>query len=320
MKAYGSGQSQSFVYRGTRSHLGRARPRAKQWSRTSPCLARGSLQTVSAPSTPPKTSLVLQATLAKSPYQPTVLHAHLMSGSSDTLSWHAHLRRQGRSDRSHFALSLTDLTGKQRRPPYSGCCANHPGETDNGRVQPRAQQEAPPRLTPGLGLGRKSPPRLTPGLSLGLGRKSPPRPTPGLGLGKNHVLARPWVSAPASASEESSPRPTSDSDQPRHEGCIIVILLASSGYEGTRPASHQVYPGNRRWWFPACNHDVGGPQASYGSKETSARSMQRQQLYCYRVQGTSPTTTTLPLQDSRRPPDGHVDICTGLRALPCQPC
>jgi hypothetical protein len=47
--------------------------------------------------------------------------------------------------------------------------------------------------------------------------------------------------------------------------------------------------------------------------------MQRQQLYCYRAQGTSPTTTFLPLQDSRRPPDGHVIICIGLRALPCQP-
>jgi hypothetical protein len=66
--------------------------------------------------------------------------------------------------------------------------------------------------------------------------------------------------------------------------------------------SHQAYPSNRRWWFPACNHDVGGPQAPYGSKETSARSMQRQWLYCYRVQGTSPTAKILPLQDSRRPP------------------
>jgi hypothetical protein len=121
-------------------------------------------------------------------------------------------------------------------------------------VQPRAQQEAPPRPTPGLGLG--------------LGRKSPPRPTPGLGLGlgKNHVLAQPWVSAPASASEESPSRSTSGLDQPCHEGCIITLLLASSGYEGTRPASHPAYPGNRRWWFPAYNHDVGGSQAPYGSR------------------------------------------------------
>jgi hypothetical protein len=137
--------------------------------------------------------------------------------------------------------------------------------------------------------------------------------------GGNLRLARPQGSASASALEESPPRPTSGSDQLRHEGCIITLLLASLGYEGTRPASHQAYPDNRRWWFPAFNHDVGGPQAPYGSKETSARSMQHQQLYCYKVQGTSPTTTIQPLQDSRRPPDGHVVICTGLRALPCQP-
>jgi hypothetical protein len=31
-------------------------------------------------------------------------------------------------------------------------------------------------------------------------------------------------------------------------------------------------------------------------------SVQRQQLYCYRAQGTSPTATMLPLQGSKRPP------------------
>jgi hypothetical protein len=140
-----------------------------------------------------------------------------------------------------------------------------------------------------------------------------------LGRNKKLRLARPQGSASASALEESLPRPTSGSDQLRHEGCIITLLLESSGYEGTRPVSHQAYPGNRRWWFPACNHDVGGPQALYGSKETLARSMQHQQLYCYRVQGTYSTATIQPLQDSRCPPDDHVVICTGLRALPCQP-
>jgi hypothetical protein len=199
------------------------------------------------------------------------LHAHLMLGSPDTLSWHACLSRQGRSDRSHFALSLTDLTGKQRRPPRSGCCANHLGETDDNQVQPRAQQEAPPCPTLGLGLEKRSPPRPTLGLGLSLG------------LGKSHVLARPWASASASASEEPPPRPTSGSDRPCHKGYIITLLLASSGYQGTRPASHLAYPGNRQWWFPACVHDVGGSQAPYGSKETSARSMQRRQLCFYRA-------------------------------------
>jgi hypothetical protein len=158
-----------------------------------------------APSTRPKPSsgrLRCEATLAKSPHQPTVSQAHSMRGSPDTLSWHTCLSRQGRSDRSHFALPLTDLTGKQRRPPRSDCCATHQGEADNSQVQPHAQQEAPPRPTLDLGLRRRSPPRPTPGLglSLGLGRRTPPRPTPGLGLNlglgrwsPSRVLAHPGL-------------------------------------------------------------------------------------------------------------------------------
>jgi hypothetical protein len=139
------------------------------------------------------------------------------------------LGRQGRSDRSHFALSLTDLTGKQHRSPRSDCCATHRGETDNNRVQPRAQQEASPCPTLGLGLGRRSPPRPTLGLSLSLG------------LGRNRVLARPRPQP----QEKSPPRPTLGSDQPRHKGIHHYPTLASSGYEGTRPASHLSRPGNR---------------------------------------------------------------------------
>jgi hypothetical protein len=175
------------------------------------------------PSTRPKPSsdrLRCEATLAKSPHQPTVSQAHSMRGSPDTLSWHACLSRKGRSDRSHFALSLTDLTGKQRRSPRSDCCATHQGEADNSQVQPRAQQDAPPRPTLGLGLGRRSPPRPTPGLSLNLsfGRRSPPRPTPGLGLdlglGRNRVLTRPR----SRPQEKSLHRLTLGSNQPRHGG------------------------------------------------------------------------------------------------------
>ena len=54
-----------------------------------------------------------------------------MQGSPDTLSLRAFLSRQGRSDRSHFALPLTNLTGKQRRLPRSSCCATRQGEADN---------------------------------------------------------------------------------------------------------------------------------------------------------------------------------------------
>jgi hypothetical protein len=187
---------------------------------------------VGTPSARPKPSsgrLRREATLAKSPYQPTVSQAHSMRRSPGTLSWHARLSRQGRSDRSHFALSLTDLTGKQRRSPRSDCCANHPGKAGNSQVQPQAQQEPPPRPTLGLGLGRRSPPRPTPRLGLSLG------------LGRNRVLARPRPRP----REKSPPRPTLGSDRPRHRGYIITLPLASSGYEGTRPESHLARPDNR---------------------------------------------------------------------------
>jgi hypothetical protein len=159
------------------------------------------------------------------------------------------LSRQGQSDRSHFALPLTNLTGKQRRSPRSDCCATRQSEAGNIQVQPQAQQEALPRPTLGLdlnlGLGRRTLPRPTPrlGLRLGLGGWSPPRPTPGLGLnldlGRNHVLARPRPRP----QEESPPRPTLGSDRTRHGGYIITLPLASLGYGGTRPASH---PGSPR--------------------------------------------------------------------------
>jgi hypothetical protein len=58
-----------------------------------------------------------------------------MQGSPDTLSWRAFLSRQGRSDHSHFAPPLTDLTGKQHRLPCSDCCATRQGEADSSRVQ-----------------------------------------------------------------------------------------------------------------------------------------------------------------------------------------
>jgi hypothetical protein len=61
-----------------------------------------------------------------------------MQGSPDTLSRRTLLSRQGRSDRSHFAAPLTDLTGKQRRLPCSDCCATRQSEADSSYVQPRA--------------------------------------------------------------------------------------------------------------------------------------------------------------------------------------
>src|SRR5699024_3567907 len=66
------------------------------------------------------------------------------------------------------------------------------------RVRPRAQQGAPPRPTPSLGLSlglrRRSPSRPTLGLGLilGLGRRSPPRPTSASASGE--VTASPDLS------------------------------------------------------------------------------------------------------------------------------
>jgi hypothetical protein len=54
-----------------------------------------------------------------------------MQGSTDTLSWHALLSRQSRSDHSHFDAPLTDLTGKQRRLPRFDCCAARQSEADS---------------------------------------------------------------------------------------------------------------------------------------------------------------------------------------------
>jgi hypothetical protein len=55
-----------------------------------------------------------------------------MQGAPDTLSRRALFSRQSRSDRSHFAAPLTDLTGIQRRLPCSDCRATRQCEVDSG--------------------------------------------------------------------------------------------------------------------------------------------------------------------------------------------
>jgi hypothetical protein len=201
-----------------------------------------------------------------------------MRRSPDTLSWHVRLSRQGRSDRSHFALSLTDLTGKQRRSPRSDYCANHPGKADNSQVQPRAQQEAPPR------------------------------PTLGLSLGRNRVLAWPRPRP----REKSPPRPTLGSDRPRHRGSVITLPLASSGYEGTRPTSHLARPSNRYWWFPACIHDVGGSQPP-----TEARRRQQEPSRIASCASTGlrhfSDGHVIAYAGLKHFSDSHVGMYTGLR-------
>jgi hypothetical protein len=169
---------------------------------------------MSAPSARLKPSLdrlCRAATLAKSPYQPTVSHAHLMRGSPDTLSRQACLSRQGRSDRSHFAPLLTDLTGKQHRSPRSATvpATRIKPSHDLPQAWSRAQQGAPPRLTSSLGLS--------------------------LGLGRSHNLAR---SQPR-PQEKSPPRPPGPrTDYTTGDTSLPYSWLAALGYKGTRPMSH----------------------------------------------------------------------------------
>ena len=138
------------------------------------------------------------------------------------------------------------LTTSHDQPPSSASGAIGSFASPDLRLRPR--EEAPPCPTSCFGLGRRSPPRPTSGF--GLGRRSPPRLTPrlglSLGLGRNHVLVRTWPRP----QEKSLPRPTLGSDRPRHRGYIITLPLASSGYEGTRPASHLARPGKRVMMVP----------------------------------------------------------------------
>jgi hypothetical protein len=135
---------------------------------------------MSAPSARLKPSLgrlCRAATLAKSPYQLTVSRAHLMQGSPDTLSWHACLSRQGRSDRSHFTPLLTDLTGKQRRSPRSGYRANHQDETESRSPTSSASGATRSSASPDL----RPRPR----------KKISASPEPSLDLRRSLCLARP---------------------------------------------------------------------------------------------------------------------------------
>jgi hypothetical protein len=171
------------------------------------------------------------ATSTGSPYQSTVSHAHLMRGSPDTLSGHACLSRQGRSDRSHFAPLLTVLIGKQHCTPRSGYCANRQGKTESRSPTSSASGATGSSASPDL---RPRPqPRLREKVSASPDLRPRPRekvsasPDPSLGLnlslGRSHILARPRPRP----QEKSPPRPTSASDRLRYRGCIITLLLAS---------------------------------------------------------------------------------------------
>jgi hypothetical protein len=191
------------------------------------------------------------------------------------------LSRQGRSDRSHFAPLLTDMTGKQRCSPRSGNYATTRVKLshDLPRVRPRAQQGALPRPSSGL--------------SLGLGRRSLPRPTPGLGLS-------------LSLRRRSPPRPTWASNRLHYRGYIITLLPASCLWLRRNKT------GVPSKVTPVAGND-GSPRVPMTSdcSQPPTEARKRQQDPC--------RPTAVLLQGSRHFSDGHVSSCTGLKALPRQP-
>jgi hypothetical protein len=169
-----------------------------------------------------------------------------MQGSTDTLSCHALLSRQSRSDRSHFVAPLTDLTGKHRRCPAPTAVpldrvrltAAKSGLGRHRKLRLARTQSSGSTSTPddGLRLARPqgSDSTSTPDEELCLARPqgsdSTSTPDDGLRFARPQgsdsastsddglCLARPPGLDSASTSEESPPRPTPGSDRPRHRG------------------------------------------------------------------------------------------------------
>jgi hypothetical protein len=156
------------------------------------------------------------------------------------------LSRQDRSDRSHFALPLTDLTGKQRRSPLSDCCATRQGAvrltaaesslrrnrklrvarpwasaSGGGLRLARPQGSAPASASEGdLRLARPQGPASTSTSEGGLRLARPQgsaststsggiasSPEPDLGLRRSLRLARPWARSDHAAGGTSLPYP-----------------------------------------------------------------------------------------------------------------
>jgi hypothetical protein len=159
---------------------------------------------------------------------------------------------------------------------------------DLSRVQPRAQQGAPPRPTSGL--------------SLGLGRRSPPHPTPGLGLGRSHHLARPQPRP----QEKSPPRPTWASDRLRYRGYIITLPLASC------LMLRRNKTGVPSKVTPVIGND-SSPRASMTSRVLSSLWKQDN------VSRIHAAPTTVLLQGPRHFSGSHINTRTGLKAFLRQP-
>jgi hypothetical protein len=110
--------------------------------------------------------------------------------------------RQSRSDRSHFAAPLTDLTEGQRRLRRPDCCAARQSEANrqSGPTSGTIGSSAP--LDQGLGLG------LSPGR-----RRTPLRPTQGSDSGSAPEDGE-LCSARPRARTRAQPRKTTNSASP----------------------------------------------------------------------------------------------------------
>jgi hypothetical protein len=154
-------------------------------------------QSAGTPSARPKSSagkLCRTATSSESPYQSTISHAHLIRGSLDTLSWHACLNRQGRSDGSHFTPPFTDRSDRKTAsftPLRQPCQLSGKG---------RQQQVT---TFPEFGLGRNWE------LRLAQPQASAPASASGEGLRFARPRPRPrfWSREKVSASPDPGPRP-----------------------------------------------------------------------------------------------------------------
>jgi hypothetical protein len=130
-----------------------------------------------------------------------------------SIAWHLILTRAPQSARSKWPQSLrpfTDQSDRKTAPltPLRLLC-QPPGQGWQQQVQPRAQQEAPPRPTLGLSLGRRSPPHPpqdSASASASGGITS--SPDPGLGLRRSLRLARPWAQTDRATRDTSLPSPS----------------------------------------------------------------------------------------------------------------
>jgi hypothetical protein len=155
---------------------------------------------VGAPSARPRPSsgrLRREATLAKSPHQPTVSQAHYPDTRASV----------GKVEVTAVTspFSLTDLTGKQRRSPRSDCCASHPGKADSSKFslgRNRKLRLARPQASASGGGLRLARPQDSASASASGGIA--PSPDPGLGLRRSLRLARPWARTDRATGDTSS--------------------------------------------------------------------------------------------------------------------